>query len=107
MHRYAVCREHCRGMPGEEVGVDAAVVGDSHGGGGKAGLQIVGVALRCLAHGIEVHAVAARAQHAPKPAGAEFQLAVKPLGDLLFLSRQRGQLLPELRVRHMFHPAFI
>ena len=56
-------------------------------------LEIIGIALRGLADGENVHAVRARAEHAAQSAGAEFQLPVKAVGDGVLVACNALQLL--------------
>ena len=73
-------KNSCRSL-GKETGVDAAVISYGDGRRGKMRLEIIGIALRGLADGENIHAVCAGADHAAQPAGTEFQLAVKAVLD--------------------------
>ena len=60
---------------------------------GQAGrIEVVRQPLRCLAHGVEVHPVRARADHAAQAAGAEFQIAVKAVRDGVGVARDGDEL---------------
>ena len=61
-------------------------------------LEIIGIALRGLADGENIHAVCARAEHAAQPAGTEFQLAVKAVLDGGGVAADGFQLLAERSV---------
>ena len=97
VHANAVCGKNTRRGLGKEPGVDAAVISDGDGGGGKMRLEIIGIALRGLADGENIHAVRARAEHAAQSTGAEFQLAVKPVLDGGIVAADGFQLLAERR----------
>ena len=105
VHANAVCGKNTRRSLGKEPGVDAAVISDGDGGGGKMRLEIIGIALRGLADGENVHAVRACAEHAAQSAGAEFQLTVKPVLDGGIVAADGLQLLAERRVSgSLFQP---
>ena len=61
-------------------------------------LEIIGIALRGLADGENVHAVRACAKHAAQSTGAEFQFTVKPVLDGGIVAADGFQLLAERRV---------
>ena len=79
MRPNAVCGQNRGAFARKDIGLDAAVVGDGHGRRFAVLVQVIGKALRRLAHGIDVHAVGAGADHAAQPAGSEFQIPVKPV----------------------------
>ena len=60
--------------------------------------EIIGIALRGLADGENVHAVRACAEHAAQPAGAEFQFTVKPILDGGLVAADGFQFLVKRRV---------
>ena len=96
----AVGRQHPGRFPGEQLALAAAVVGDGNALVQAGSLEVVGQALGGLAHGVDVHAVGARADDAPQAAGAELQLTVKAVVQAVFVLclLQRGQLPDKVRV---------
>ena len=98
VHANAVCGKNTRRGLGKEPGVDAAVISDGDGGGGKMRLEIIGIALRGLADGENIHAVCAGADHAAQSAGTEFQLAVKAVLDGGVVAADGFQLFAERSV---------
>ena len=70
---------------------------DLFGQGGR--VQVIGQALGGLAHGVDVHAVGARAQHAAQTAGAEGEVAVKAVGDGGLVALDGRQLRRDRRVQ--------
>jgi len=63
----------------------AAVVGDGNLFGQIGCVQIVRQPLRCLADGIEIHAVGARTNDTAQTTGTEFQITIKTIGDGLVI----------------------
>ena len=88
----AVRGQHAGGLAGEQRTVMAAVVGDGYLFGQAGRIEVVRQPLRCLAHGVEVHPVRARADHTAQAAGAEFQIAVKAVRDGVGVSRDGDEL---------------
>ena len=88
----AVRGQHAGGLAGEQRTVMAAVVGDGYLFGQAGRIEVVRQPLRCLAHGVEVHPVRARADHAAQAAGAEFQIAVKAVRDGVVVARDGDEL---------------
>ena len=88
----AVRGQHAGGLAGEQRTVMAAVVGDGYLFGQAGRIEVVRQPLRCLAHGVEVHPVRARADHAAQAAGAEFQIAVKAVRDGVAVARDGDEL---------------
>ena len=109
VHANAVCGKNTRRGLGKKTGVDAAVVGDGDGGGGKMRLEIIGIALRGLADGENIHAVRARAEHAAQSAGAEGKVTVKAVLDLRGVAHlvERGKLRAQRVVLHAREPAAV
>lgn len=106
----AVGGQNCGGLPGKRHALIAAVVCDRHGLGFSFRVlqQIIGKALRGLTHGINIHAIGARADHAAKASGAKFEITVKPVVDLFRLILDSKQLLCEiLVVQRLLEPSFI
>ena len=95
VHANAVRGKNTRRSLGKEPGVDAAVVGDGNGETCGVIFEIIGIALRGFSDGKNIHAVRARAEHAAQPAGAEFQLAVKPVLDGGIVAADGLQLIAE------------
>ena len=87
----AVGRQHAGGLAGEQFAVVAAVVGDGDLFRQAAGVQVVGQTLRSLAHGVEVHAVGARADDAAQAAGAERKVTIETVGDGVVVARHADQ----------------
>ena len=96
-------KNSCRSL-GKETGVDAAVISYGDGRRGKMRLEIIGIALRGLADGENIHAVCAGADHAAQSAGTEFQLAVKAVLDGGVVAADGFQLFAERRVSGGFFP---
>ena len=90
-------KNSCRSL-GKETGVDAAVISYGDGRRGKMRLEIIGIALRGLADGENIHAVCAGADHATQSTGAEFQFTVKPILDGGIVAADGFQLLAERSV---------
>ena len=63
----------------------AAVVGDGDLFGQIGCVQIVRQTLRCLADGIEIHAVGARTNDTAQTTGTEFQITIKTIRDGLVI----------------------
>ena len=103
-HPDAVGGQHTGGLPGEHVGIDPAVIGDGHQLAAPLGLDPVGQALGGLTHGVNIHAVAACAQHTPQSAGAEFQRDGKPLLDLVLVPGDALQLCRQRRILQLRGP---
>ena len=92
IRRDAVGRQHPRGLPAEQFALAAAVVGQRHLFGQAAGVQIIRQPLGGPADRVNVQSVGTRAQYAPQPAGAEFQIPVKPVGNGVGVLLNGGQL---------------
>ena len=94
-HRDAVARHDAGGLPGEEIGVVAAVKADGHapGGGLRSLLQDhLGEGLGGVADHMDVHAVQTHAHGAAQTGGAEGKLVKKAGLDLLFVPADGLQL---------------
>ncbi len=92
----------------KDVGFDPAVIGDGHGRAGTDVIQVVGKALRCLAHRINIDAVGACANHAAKTRGAEGQVLVEPVVDFFILPLDGSQLYVEVVVFQILRqPSFV
>jgi len=52
---------------------------------GKLFLQVIGESLRCQAHRVNIHAVAAGTHDTPQAAGSEFEIFVKCIDQLRFI----------------------
>ena len=94
----AAGRQNTRGLLCKKLGIDPAVVGDCHRTAGFLFIQVIREALGRLSHGVNIHPVGSRAQHAAQAARSKFQIAVKPVVDLLWLIGNVFQLLSQLRV---------
>ena len=94
-HLDAVGGQHTGSGSGENVGVDAAVIGDSHQLIAALGLDPVGKALGSLTDNVNVHPVGASAQHAPQTGGTEFQRHGEAFLDLLVLTGDAFQFLSQ------------
>ena len=85
-HPDAVRGQNAGGVPGEHVGIDAAVVGNGDQPAAALGLDPVRQTLGGLPDDVNIHPVAARAQNAPQTRGAEFQRHGKALLDFTLLA---------------------
>ena len=106
----AVGGQHRRGLLAEQHALVPAVVGNGHGLGLAVCVleQVIGQALGGLAHGVHVHPVGARADHAPQAAGAELQVPVEPVVDLLGLVFHRQQFFLQIGIiQILLQPSFI
>ena len=106
----AVGGQHRRGLLGEQHALDAAVIGNGHGLGLALRVleQVVGKALGGLAHGVDVHPVGARADHAPQARGAKLQLPVKAVVDLVLLALDGLELFGQvLVIQRLLQPSFV
>ena len=85
VHADAHLRQGRGGQAGKVGGMDAAVAAYRTGGVLEGFLEVLAQAAGRLGHGIKVHPVGARAQHAAQSAGAKGQLPVEAVGDLLLV----------------------
>ncbi len=95
-HRNAVARHDAGGLPGELLGVVAAVVAHGHaalGGRVALGQDHFGKGLGGVADHVDVHLVQADAHGAPQTGGAELQGGEKAALDLLLVAGDAPQLL--------------
>ncbi len=87
VYLYAVCSKNCGSFLGENVGLYAAVVSDSHRGiCGESLVNIVCKTLCCSAYSINVHSVGACADNAAQTARTKFKIAVKSVCDSVGIS---------------------
>ena len=86
-NREAVRGEDVGHTLGEHARVVAAVVADRHANllAREVLLQVVGQALRCSAHRVDIHAVGAHAHNAAQAAGTEFEVFVEALHEFLHI----------------------
>ena len=86
------------GILGKDVALQAGIVGNGHGAARLALLLQIG-SQPCggAAHGIEVHAVGAQAEHTAHPGSAKFQKAVEAVAESRFLLCQSLQFFRKLR----------
>ena len=81
----AVGGQHTGRLAGKQLTVMAAVVGDVNLLRQVGCVQVVRQTLRCLADGIEIHAVGARTNNTAQTTGTEFQITIKTIGDGLVI----------------------
>ena len=95
LHGDAVGGHDAGGLPGELVGVEAAVEADGHPPGGLLPALVqddLGEGLGGVADGVHVHPAQAHAHDPPEAGGAEFQLVKEAVFDLGLVAGQGGQL---------------
>ena len=95
-HRDAVARHDAGGLPGELLGVVAAVEAHGHaplGGVAALGQDDLGEGLGGVADDVDVHLVQSHAHGAPQAGGAELQGGEKAALDLLLIVGDAAQLL--------------
>ncbi len=80
---YPVGRQHRRRFPREQVGLDAAIIGDGNLGLLVFFVDIIRQALGGAPDGIYVHPVHTGSNHSAEPCGAEFQFPVEAVVDFL------------------------
>ena len=97
--RHAVCRKDLRRHFGKERAAHAAVVGDGNllrkTGSGKPGRQT----LRGTRHGVDVHPVRARTEHAAQSRRAEGEVAAEAVENFLCVALHGGKLFGKRRVQ--------
>ena len=81
----AVGGQHTGRLAGKQLTVMAAVVGDGNLLRQVSCVEVIRQTLRCLADGIEIHAVGARTNDTAQSAGAEFQITIKTIRDGLVI----------------------
>ena len=107
----SLSRINCRRGLGKQRRIVAAIVSDCHSAALFVAVcqQIVRNARRSTRHGVNIHAVGSRAQHAAKTCRSEIQLAIKAIKYFLFviirnpiaiISCRDGQILTNLINRH-------
>ncbi len=94
----AVGGQHPGRLPGKQLPLDAAVVGDGHGVAKPLALDKVGQRLGGPADGVDVHPVGPGPQDAPQAPGAEGQVAVEAVGHRLLIVLDVLQLCNQVRV---------
>ena len=77
----AVGGQHASRLPREQLALVAAVVRNRNLFRQIGGVEVIGQSLRGLAHGVEVHPVGSRSDHAAQAAGSEGQIAVEAVVD--------------------------
>ena len=110
MHTDAVGHKHLRRHPREQVGLDTAVIADGHGAafGRKVLHHVVRQPLGGLGHGVNVHPVGARADHAAQSARAKGQIPVEGVLNTVVAAANVLQLLGNISVAGgIFQPAGI
>ena len=94
----AVGRQYPGCLPGEEVSLDTAVVGDGRRLGQVRRVEVVRQSLGSAADGIDVHPVCPRADDSTQSSCAKLQMPVKTVGHRLFVALYLLQLSEQLRV---------
>ena len=86
IHLHAVGGKRRSCALGEIGGLVAGIVADSDGMRAALLRQIIGKRLRRHADGVNIHSVGTSADHASQTAGAEFEITVKSVADLIVLA---------------------
>ena len=96
----AVGGQHAGGLAAEQLTLMAAVVPDGDLFRQVCGVDVIRQALRGAADGVDVHAVAARADHAAQAARAKSQVTVKAVVDGIGIILDAVQFGGQVRVLH-------
>ena len=97
--RDAVCRQNTRRRLRKQNAVDAAVIGNRDLLGKLASGEPCRQALRGSCHGVDIHAVRARAEHTAKPRRAEGKVAAKAVRNFFRIALHREKLICERLVK--------
>ncbi len=106
-HFDAVRGKHGRGFAGEEVAVDAAVMGNRGHLRQVGRVQMIREALRGAAHDVNIHAVRAGAEDAAQTARTEFKIAVKAFVNFRFIASNGFEIFAHRAVIGFGKPFFI
>ena len=101
--RDAVCRQNTRRRLRKQNAVDAAVIGNRDLLGKLASGEPCGQALCGPCHGVDIHAVRARAEHTAKPRRAEGKVAAKAVRNFFRIALHREKLVCERPVKAGLH----